>query len=129
MLLGLFRSNTNSDGSSQNQDTFPNAPSLAKNGKELDQIAFSEYSRKSGLPALAQWPKETSMLVVASHRAEDVAYQLPYDTKIGASDTRAFPVNGSVVPFIGPIFEGKLVSRVRDVQTASRGEGKRMDNG
>lgn len=86
-------------------------------GEEGDREAFVAYAKQSGLPSASDWPDNTSLLVVPSLRAKDVEYQLPHAEIGESSSLPVLPMNGSAVHFDGPNFEGKLVSRMRDVPT------------
>ncbi len=122
MLLGLFHSKKTSDDS-------PACTSKKKTKlqSESDQIAFSSYARESGLPTLVEWPSQSSMVVIASHRNNYVKYTLPRETSLGRIKD-PLPMDGSVITFSGPLFEGKLVSRTRDVNEKPPSDGNLMSN-
>ena len=95
-------------------------------GQEADRRAFSSYAQQSGLPSSSEWPGDSPLLVVPSNRAKDVKYSLENDG--GDSSLPAVPMDGRVVPFDGPLFQGKLVSRMRDVPTSNPNSEVKMSN-
>lgn len=112
-MFDIFRSNK----SSNDMDTSANT----KKVKDIhittddDRRAFSSYSQQSGLPPLENWPTGVSTVVTPSLRASDICFDLPDNDTSLFSDVKTLPMNGDVVRFDGPNFEGKLVSRMRDV--------------
>jgi len=113
----------------------PDTPSTAKSAahkslaQEADERArFSAYAEESGLPPASEWPGNSDLLVLPSHRARGIEYQVPCTGagSDGESSLSVLPMDGSAVPFDGPHFKGTLVSRMRDVPTrdAPHGEGK-----
>ena len=116
MVLGIFRSSKSNDEVAEEVTS----SSTKAETEQGDRKAFSAYAQQSGLSQPEnEWP--SSLIVVPSHRAKDVEYQLP----IGSAESneekevsiKALPLNGDVVLIDGQHFQGKLVSRVRDVST------------
>ena len=133
MRLDIFRSNkTISNGQLPTQDDSPNKTPTKKINEEADRKAFLSYSQQSGLPPSEEWPNDSSVLVVASHRSKEVMYETPpFGTSGGGKSCSSLcllPMNGCAVPFNGPHFEGKLVSRVRDDAITCRNEGNLLSN-
>jgi hypothetical protein len=102
MILDLFRGKPNN-----NTDTLCSCN--GSNDIKEDRAAFSSYAEQSGL-ANSNWPSNT--LVTPSQRATEIKYDLPENNTL---DFHSLPMNGDIVHFTGPNFEGKLVSRMRDV--------------
>ena len=73
---------------------------------------FLGYFNESGLPHPDNWPQGSPVFVTASQRAPQITYNLPQSDSI---DVSPFPLDGSVVEFSGPLFSGKIVSRMKDV--------------
>lgn len=96
-------------------------------GETAERMAFSAYAQQSGLPSSSEWPSSSPLLVVPSHRAREVEYQLPSDP-VGGASAPAIPMDGRAVPFDGPTFVGTLRSRMRDVPAPS-GQGAPISNG
>ena len=92
--------------------------------------AFSAYAQQSGLRASsAEWTSNSLLLVLPSHRAREIIFRLPCrDCGDGKSSLQVLPVNGCPIAFSGPNFEGKLVSRIRDVDATSNVEGNLLPN-
>ena len=117
MVLGIFRSSKSNDDVAEEVTSSSSTKTETEQG---DRKAFSAYAQQSGLSQPEnEWP--SSLIVVPSHRAKDVEYQLP----IGSAESNeessikvSLPLNGDVVLIDGQHFQGKLVSRVRDVPTA-----------
>ena len=86
--------------------------------KEHDKESFFAYFRSSKLPHPDNWPGKSPIFVSASKRARNVTYRLPQN--IDGYQT-PFPLNGDVVTFTGPLFQGKIVSRVRGADSISSG--------
>ena len=112
MVLGIFRSTKSNDEVTSEEATKAEM-------EQEDRKGFTAYAQQSGLPK-NEWP--SSLIVVPSHRAKDVEYQLPRAIASEAETneetrTNAIPLNGDVVQICGQHFEGKLVSRMRDVPT------------
>lgn len=107
-----------------------------KNDEE-DRKAFLTYAQQSGLSvSTAEWVSNSSLLVLPSQRAREIEFHLPDSSKnssnscsrsAGESSLSSIPVNGCPIVFSGPHFEGKLVSRIRDVESSSA-EGKLLSN-
>ena len=107
---------------------------IIKNDDE-DRKAFLTYAQQSGLSvSTAEWASNSSLLVLPSQRAREIEFHLPNSKKSssrsneGESSLSTIPVNGCPIVFSGPYFEGKLVSRIRDVDTSSSAEGKLLSN-
>lgn len=108
-MLGFFRSNksshqveTSSDGKSEHDHA------------EQDRSAFLSYSQQSGLPPQEKWPNDISAVVLPSIRAAEIEYELP-NNSTDPDFVNSLPMNGDIVRFNGPNFEGSIVSRMRDV--------------
>ena len=115
MVLGIFRSTKSNEVPSSKEVT---SSTTKAEIEQEDRKAFTAYAQQSGLPK-NEWP--SSLIVVPSHRAKDVDYQLPLGSaeSVGESRIKTIPLNGDVVQICGQHFEGKLVSRMRDVPTNS----------
>lgn len=95
-----------------------------------EEEKFLSYFRKSSLP---KNPNEwgSPIAISESSRAPYIVYDLDQDKKredpaeananMPNSSRGCFPLNGEVVEFSGPLFEGKIVSRVRHMP---EGEGQ-----
>ncbi|KAL7541351.1 hypothetical protein ACHAXR_010849 [Thalassiosira sp. AJA248-18] len=122
MILDLFRSNKSNEASQvQASSSLVKAEASKAMGEEADRKAFSAYAQQSGLPPPSGWPSNSPLLVIPSHRAPDVKYDLPREECHGKSGLPMLPMNGRVVPFDGPNFEGKILSRMKDVPTTPKG--------
>ncbi|KAL3781224.1 hypothetical protein HJC23_003541 [Cyclotella cryptica] len=120
MILDLFRSTKRSHGTDASCERHPRKAIV----EEDDRRAFLDYSLQSGLPPLTKWSNDVTTFVVPSQRANGIEYQhSSCDGKI----IKSLPMNGDVVAFSGPSFEGKLVSRMRDVPLHPC-NGKHMTN-
>ncbi|KAL9183693.1 hypothetical protein ACHAXT_004549 [Thalassiosira profunda] len=124
MLLELFRSSKPDEASQESPASVAKTEAQKETGVDADALAFAAYAEESGLPSSSEWPAETPLLVVPSHRAPDVEYDISCNDSYAAESR--LPLNGSAVPFDGPHFEGKLVSRVRDVPTTPLDESSKM---
>lgn len=113
MILDYFRGSKSNEESSR-EDVDQPAKTESEGGDE--KTAFLAYALESGLPSASTWPNNTPLLVIPSHRASNVKYELPNES-VGDSSLQVLPMNGVAVPFNGPLFEGRLVSRMRDVPT------------
>lgn len=110
-MLGFFRNNKkpshqvniSSDGKSESDNA------------EQDRSAFLSYSQQSGLPPQEKWPNDVSAVVTPSIRANEIEYDLPNNSS-GPDFVSSLPMNGDIVRFNGPNFEGSIVSRMRDVR-------------
>lgn len=122
MLLDIFRSNTNDPDASSSQ-ACESKTVIA----DVDRRAFLSYSQQSGLPSAENWPSDISTVVIPSQRAPAIEYQLPHNT-LGSACVKSLPMNGDVVHFSGPAFEGKLVSRMQDVPLLPRKRTSKMTN-
>jgi hypothetical protein len=81
---------------------------------------FLSYFNDSKLPNPDCWPDNSPIFVSASKRAPEIKYQLHASND---NEVKPFPLDGSIVPFSGPLFRGKIVSRMRDVPSmAPRGQ-------
>ncbi len=72
---------------------------------------FLSYFHESRLPHPDHWPEKSSVFVTASQRAPQITYNLSRSESL---DVPPFPLDGSVVEFSGPMFSGKIVSRIKD---------------
>ena len=70
---------------------------------------FTEYARQSDLPPLTDWPSES--LHVVSQRGKGISYS---PSKTICKKLQCLPTNGCVVHIKGPLFEGKLMTRIRN---------------
>ena len=86
-----------------------------KNLSIENENQFLSYFRDSELPDPEYWPSKFPLYVTGSKRARDVKYDLP----IQSSQSPPFPLDGTVVRFSGPSFEGKIASRVKDAPIMS----------
>ena len=97
---------------------------VSKNEAEVDvdedkRTAFLEYSRKSKLPPIGSWPN--SSILIPSLRCKETTYSLARPTLShheSESDTpgktlRFMPTDGRVVHISNPLFEGKILTRIR----------------
>jgi hypothetical protein len=85
--------------------------------KEHKRKEFMSYFHESKLLHPDQWPENSPVFVTASKRVEDINYELP-QSKVTEVPT-PFPLDGGVVLFHGPLFRGKIVSRIKDVPAMS----------
>ena len=72
---------------------------------------FLSYFRDSKLPDPEFWPSKSPLYVTGSKRAGDVKFNLP---RQNSQSLPPLPLDGTVVTFSGPLFQGKIVSRVKD---------------
>ncbi len=77
---------------------------------------FLSYFRESGLPQPDHWPDNSPVFVTASQRAPLITYDLKQRDDV---DVTPIPLDGSIVDFSGPLFRGKIVSRMKDVPSMS----------
>ena len=90
----------------------PNATENEDNEKHRKQ--FLSYFHDSKLPYPEKWPENSPVFVTASKRSPEIKYQLD-ESESDTQEATPFPLDGSVVSFSGPMFSGKIVSRIRDV--------------
>ena len=84
------------------------------NDDEEENIAksqFLSYFRESEIPDPECWPSKSPLYVTGSKRARDVKFDLPRQSN---QSSPPLPLDGTVVTFSGPLFQGKIVSRVKD---------------
>lgn len=75
-----------------------------------DKDSFLEYARQSNLPPLEDWRADS--ILVPSARG-NVSYST--GSGLGSSNNlRSLPTDGSVVHISSNLFEGKIITRVRD---------------
>ena len=90
-------------------------------GEAGERKAFERYAQESNLPTYEQWPSESPLIVVPSIRAKDVEFDIGESsccTTTDSSSSSTLPLDGRVVHFSSPLFEGKMVSRVRDIPSS-----------
>ncbi|KAL7550597.1 hypothetical protein ACHAWF_013818 [Thalassiosira exigua] len=123
MLLDIFRTSRPKE-TSQIKENSPKTEAHKAMGEEADRKAFLAYARQSGLATTTEWPTNSSpVLVVPSHRAKDVEYRFSCHEDRGKSSLAVLPMDGCVLSFDGPHFEGKLVSRMRDTSSTIESNG------
>ena len=87
--------------------------------EESNKREFFAYYHESKLPHPNQWPEQSPVFVTSSKRAPEIQYRLQSEKlQVGHNTNEPatpIPLDGSVVLFNGPIFRGKIVSRMRDV--------------
>lgn len=111
MILDIFRSKTNNDSDASSSQPEEPKPGVV----DEDRHAFLSYSQQSGLPSVENWPNDVSSVVIPSQRATEIEYDIPENNMLGPVCVKSLPMNGDAVHFSGPIFEGKLVSRMQDI--------------
>ena len=99
MLLELFRSSKPAEASQESPASLAKTEAEKETGVDADALAFAAYAEQSGLPSSSDWPVETPLLVVPSHRAPDVEYEISCNDS-NASESR-LPLNGSAVRSTG----------------------------
>ena len=77
-----------------------------------EEKEFLSYFRESEIPHPDDWTEKSSLFVTGSRRAKYINYEIPGQCH---EEQAPIPLDGSVIPFFGPLFRGKIVSRVRDV--------------
>lgn len=78
----------------------------------LEEEAFLSYFHQSKLPHPDKWSEESPIYISASRRAPAITYDiLPQQSETPPP----FPLDGTIISFDGPLFKGKIVSRVKDV--------------
>lgn len=87
----------------------------AKNDRD-DEDSFNSYFRQSRLPHPDNWLNGSPVIITTSIRAKDVQFQSGMNNCEGCKSV--LPLNGKPVTFTGPLFEGKMISRIRDVPEA-----------
>jgi len=80
--------------------------------EQASRRQFLSYFNKSRLPPVETW-SHYPLYVTSSVRAPDVVYGLPMTDGFSPS----FPLDGSLVEFDGPLFKGKIQSRVSDISS------------
>eukprot|EP00986_Skeletonema_menzelii_P020590 scaffold31714_cov148-Skeletonema_menzelii.AAC.4 len=91
----------------------PPSPHSQEVQVEEKRKAFTDYARKSNLPSLDDWSRDS--LLVPSIRGNNITYSSPS----GLNSCSSLPTDGSVVQIKSSLFEGKLVTRLRDADKAS----------
>ena len=108
MILNLFKSSKSAIHGDYTTST------QEKTIDDEDLRAFLSYSQQSGLPSPENWPDDVFTIVTPSQRAKEIKYDLPNNSTY-PEFIKSLPMNGEIINFNGPHFEGKLVSRMRDV--------------
>ena len=72
---------------------------------------FLSYFQTSGLPSQDKWPGESPVFLAASQRAPNIMYDLPPQVSHSLSP---LPLDGTAVSLDGPMFKGKMISRIKD---------------
>ena len=78
---------------------------------------FLSYFVQSKIPHPTKWTDNSSLYVNSSIRGGQISYHLPSRND---GCTASFPLNGKVVTFCGPLFQGKIVSRVKDESPSTK---------
>ena len=91
-------------------------------GEAGERKAFERYTQESNLPTYEQWPSESPLIVVPSIRAKDVRFDIGESSTTDSSSSNTLPLDGRVKNFDGPLFEGKMAIRVRDVPSRQQND-------
>jgi len=114
MIFDIFRSKSSSSG--EKGESSSSSEDMKPLGEAGERKAFERYAQESNLPPSSEWPSESPLIVVPSIRAKDVKFDIgESNCTTDSSSSTTLPLDGRVVHFSGPLFEGKMVSRVRDV--------------
>lgn len=87
-------------------------PNIPNNIESQEKKRFLSYFRDSKIPHPDDWLGQSPLFVSGSSRAEYINYEIPENIH---GEQASLPLDGSVVPFSGPLFRGKIVSRIRDI--------------
>ena len=107
MIFDIFRSKSSSSGEEGESSSSEVMKPLREAG---ERKAFERYAQESNLPTYEQWPS-SDLVVVPSIRAKEVRFDIGESQKI-------LPLDGRVVHFSSPLFEGKMAIRVRDIPSS-----------
>ena len=113
MIFDIFRSKSSSSG--EEGESSSSSEDMKPLGETGERKAFERYAQESNLPPSSEWPS-SNLVVVPSIRAKDVKFDIGESSCDSSSTT--LPLDGRIVHFSSPLFEGKMVSRVRDVPSS-----------
>jgi len=88
---------------------------------------FLSYFYQSKVPPPEKWPGNSSIYLAASQRAKNITYHLESEEP---SISPHFPPDGTIVHFEGPMFRGKIVSRIKhapDLMASSKPKRCKQD--
>jgi hypothetical protein len=88
------------------------------------EASFLSYYHQSKIPDPRLWPENSPVYLCASKRAEEIKYDLHGD----CSSSPPFPLDGSIVQFDGPLFRGKIASRIRNAPSMNISRSKKSTN-
>jgi hypothetical protein len=86
---------------------------------------FHAYSKLSNIPAVEHWPTESPIIVTSSGRAPEIEYEVAHaqfahhDKTTSCGRPTYIPTDGSVNHFHGPLFEGCIVQRLKELPFSS----------
>jgi hypothetical protein len=86
---------------------------------EQNHKKFLSYFDDSKIPHPDEWPDNSPVFVSTSKRAPGIKYHLPQAEQNNNNTATPFPLDGTVIHFNGPLFRGKIVSRMKDVPSMS----------
>ena len=87
------------------------------------EASFLAYYHQSKIPDPKLWPENSPIYLSASKRAEEIIYDLPGGD---CSSSPPFPLDGSIVQFDGPLFRGKIASRIRNAPSMNISRNKKV---
>lgn len=85
--------------------------------EQASRSDFLAYYKKSRLPPVETWTSYPLYVTSSIRASSNVVYDLPM---AGGDFVPSFPLDGSPVDFDGPLFEGKIQSRVRGTSAATK---------
>jgi len=78
---------------------------------DSEKEEFLSYFQTSNVPNPGKWPEESPIYLAASQRAPNIKYDLPpQESRVSPP----FPLDGTAVPLDGPLFQGVMVSRIKN---------------
>lgn len=101
---------------SENRDNESHDDELRNENEEYQR--FISYFKQSRIPHPEHWPAKSPIYVTSSARAPYIKYDLKLEEKQRDNHSKIpspFPLDGEVVSFNGPLFQGSIVSRMKDV--------------
>jgi len=111
---------------SRNDTVSHNSHNSKTPDKNDNEQHFLSYFHESKLPSPEHWPYQSPILITSSIRAPYINYNCDARENISGTGNGIcimkehyepffLPVDGQVIFFQGPLFSGRIVSRVRDI--------------
>ena len=112
MIFDIFRSKSSSSG--EVGESSSSSEVMKPLGEAGERKAFERYAQESNLPPSSEWPS-SNLVVVPSIRTKEVKFDIgESNCTTDSSSSTTLPLDGRVVHFSSPLFEGKMAIRVRD---------------